>query len=384
MIPEFFQFECPTKIVFGRGLAQNFSQELSQLPVSRLLVVTDPVLRKIGLVDKVVQGLQVEVGGIFDQVPVNSELGAVKAADQMARDTGCDGILAIGGGSAIDTAKAANILLSEGGDLTDYVGAQVLTRPLKPLIVIPTTAGTGSEVTNVAVILDESQHLKIPFNDRFLMPHLAVLDPEMTATMPPLVTAATGMDALTHAIEAYTGLQANPVSDALAYQAVQLIHRHLAEAVKNGQNLDARAGMQVAACLAGLAFAHSMVGVVHSVSHTLGGLFHVPHGVGNAIFLPWGLTYNLDAIQDKLASLAQAFSIPLTGRAAAEAVVERVRGLNQELNALCGLPITLQQAGVPEAELAAVADGAVLDGSSFYNPREVDAEALLPYLQKAY
>ncbi len=326
-------------------------------------------------------------------------MSAARACAEQARAASAAALLAVGGGSVIDTAKAANILLSEGGDLVeDYSGAGTLTRPLKPLVAVPTTAGTGSEVTQVAVILDAAGHTKLAFTDRFLLPSLAILDPELTLSLPPGFTAGTAMDAMTHAVEAYVGTQASPFADALAYEAVRLITAHVERACRDGADLEARGALLIASCMAGMAFTHSMVGCVHGMAHSVGGICGVPHGAANAILLPFGLEYNFDFISEKLARMAPALGV---SRAAAEAaavapaggnrstetarqIIAAIRALTARLHEVAGLPVTLHEAGVPEGVLPAVAEATVMDGTSFYNPREVEAAAILEKLREAY
>jgi alcohol dehydrogenase class IV len=389
MLTEFFQFHLPTKVIAGAGLASDFGTELAELHISRPLIVCDPVVRKIGLADKVIAGLEaagITPGGIYADVPPNSEMQHVRQVAALFQETNCDSLIALGGGSTIDTAKVANIMVSEADDIENFIGVELLTRPLKPLVVIPTTAGTGSEVTNVAVILDEAQNIKISFQDRHLLPKLAVLDPELTMTMPPQVTAATGMDALTHAMEAYMGPQASPFSDAMAYTTVQLVHQSLVTAVREPQDVEARMAMLVAACMGGIAFSHSMVGIVHAMSHTVGGLFHVAHGTANSILLPHGLRYNVPVVAAKLAQLAPALGVAPAADADAtcERIIAAVDQLKAQLHALCGLPQRLREVGLTEADLPAVAAGAMMDGTSFCNPREMDEETVLAALQAAY
>ncbi len=391
MLPEFFEFYSPTKIVFGIGLARDFQTELEALGTKRLFVVSDRAIKELGLVDKVTDGLQssaTEVAGEYLEVPPNAELSAVVACSEQAKSCGADGFLAVGGGSVLDAAKAANILLCEGGNLLeDHSGAQTLTRPLKPLIAIPTTAGTGSEATMVAVVYDRENEVKIPFTDKFLLPNLAVLDPEMTASLPPKLTASTAMDALTHAIEAFVGLQSSPIPDALAYGAVELIFGNVAEACKDGRNMEARGALSIASNMAGIAFSHSMVGCVHAMAHALGGLYRVPHGVANGILLPHGMEYNFEQIKGKLPKLAPAVGVEaggLAADAAAERTIEAVKALRLELHRMDALPLNLREVGVPEEGLQAVAEGAVMDGTSFYNPREMSAEDILAHLKNAY
>lgn len=390
MIPEFFEYSLPTKVVYGEGLVNDFSAELAGIPAKKFFVITDKVIRKIGLADKVIEGLKnsgAEFAGIYDDVPENSEVKVCIAAAEAAKASGAEGILAVGGGSVIDTAKAANILFTLGGDLVeDYSGAETITENLKPLIVIPTTAGTGSEVTGAAVIYNEEEQVKSPFTDRHLLPVLAILDPEMTYTMPAKITAATGMDALTHAVEAYVGVNSSPFSDALALGAIKMIRQHLINACQNPEDAEARGGMLIASCLAGTAFNHSMVGIVHGMAHTIGGLHHAPHGMANSICLPYGMMYNLEECVDAFASLAHYFGEDTKGKEPLEAAnlaVEAVFKLRKQLKEVAGLPDRLSEIGIKEEDLEAIAEGTVMDGTSFYNPREVEAEIVLEYLKKA-
>jgi alcohol dehydrogenase len=391
VLPEFFEFHNPTKVVYGEGIATDLQAELAQLPARRYFVVSDGVIDGIGLLANVKAGLEsagVVVAGEFLDVPQNSEVKVVEACAEAAAECGADGWVALGGGSVMDTAKAANILLCEGGDLVqDHSGAQTLTRPLKPLVAIPTTAGTGSEVTMVAVVYDREARVKTPFTDKFLLPDLAVLDPRITVSMPPGLTASTAMDALTHAMEAYVGPQWSPHSDALAAEAIRLVFGSVEAATRQGNDLDARGALLIASNLAGIAFTHSMVGCVHGMAHSVGALCHVPHGVANAILLPHGLDYNFEEIKEKLAALAPAVGRATAGMAverAAAQVIQAVRELTVRLNALGAIPLRLRDAGVPEQMLPEVAELTVMDGTSFYNPREVVAEDILDTLKRAF
>lgn len=392
MLPEFFEFYNPTKVVYQAGVATDLKPELDIIGIQKYFIVSDHILDEIGLVQKVADGLTdagFEVTGKFLDVAQDARLKDVKTCAEKIKSSGAQGILSIGGGSVIDTAKAANILFSEGGDLVeDYSGAHTLTRPLKPHVVIPTTAGTGSEVTMIAVIYDAENKEKLSFPDKYLLPNLAVLDPEMTLSLPPKMTAATGMDALTHAIEAYVGPQASPISDAFAAGAIELIVKHLVNATQNGgEDIEARGGMLIASTMAGIAFTHSMVGCVHGMAHATGALYRVPHGVANAIFLPFGMEYNFEEIKTKLARLAPLMGEDVRDPSAEEAarrVIAAVRRLTGKLNELGALPLRLRDVGVPEDGLVAIAEGALNDGTSFYNPREMDQDELLPFIQKAY
>jgi alcohol dehydrogenase class IV len=391
MLPEFYEFYNPTKVVYGVGIASDFQAELDALGVEKYFIVSDKVIRDQGLVKKVADGLisaGITVTGEFLDVPPNSAIKTVYSCAEQAKSSGAQGLIAIGGGSAIDTAKAANILISEGGDLVeDYSGIHTLSRPLKPLVVIPTTAGTGSEVTMVSVIYDEKNKEKLAFSDKFLLPSLAVLDPQMTTSMPPGLTASTAMDALTHAIEAYVGTGWSPVSDIFAAGAVELIFKNILQATENGEDLEARGNLLVAANLAGTAFSHSMVGCVHGMAHATGAIFHVPHGIANAILLPHGMEYNFDEIKEKLAKLTPFMGVAISGLSVEESAakaIEAVRSLTAKLNEMGALPLRLRDVGVPVEGLSELAEYAVNDGTSWFNPREVIAEELLLHIKNAY
>ena len=391
MLPEFFEFYNPTRVVYGVGIASDFKAELDVLGIGKYFIVSDKVINDLSLVNKVLDGLTsagIEVTGEFVDVPQDAEIKAVNACAEQATTSGAEGLIAIGGGSVIDTAKAANILICEGGDLMgDHAGAHTLTRPLKPLVVIPTTVGTGSEVTLVAVVYDEENKVKMPFTDKFLLPSLAILDPEMTLSMPPKLTASTAMDALTHAVEAYVDLQWSPVSDALAAGAVQLIFENVVQATEHGGDLEARGGLLVGSNLAGIAFSHSMVGCVHSMAHAVGGVCRVPHGVANAILLPHGMEYNFEEVKHKFAKLAPIMGEEVSGLSgddAGQKAIEAVRKLTGTLNRMGALPLSLREVGVSEDDLPEIAEAAVMDGASFYNPREVVADEILVHLKNAY
>lgn len=385
-----YQFFLRTKVLFQAGAALDFSNELNQLGLSKIYLVCDPFFAKNGLAAKVRQGIEAagaQVVGLFSEVPPNSELKTVEECARQAIEAGAEGIVALGGGSAIDTAKAANILLSLGGDLVnDYSGSQTISQDLRPLIAIPTTAGTGSEVTSSAVIYDAVNRLKLSFNDSHLVPSLALLDPELTLTVPPQITAMTGMDAMTHAIEAVTSIQANPMSEALAMKAIELLRQNLLATVRDGSDLERRGHLMAAANMAGIAFDHAMVGVVHAMSHATGGIAHVPHGMANSIYLPYGMEYNLEVAAAGYARMAPAFGIPESRdeEADARAVIQAVRDLRSDLHQACGLPQSLREAGVKEEDLAEIARNAVDDGTSFFNPREVIEEEVLAKIREAY
>jgi len=344
------------------------------------------VLHEAGLALKVIDGLTgsgVTVGGIFDDVPPNSEVQVVERGAEIAAAAGCDMLIALGGGSVMDTAKGMNVLLSEGGSLLDYEGAGLITHPLRPFIAIPTTAGTGSEVTIAAVIRDEAQGLKLEFNSPFMMPDLAILDPELTVSLPPGLTAATGMDALTHAIESVISTGSQPLSDALAIGAIKLIAANLRQAVAHGDDLEARGNMLLAANMAGIAFSNALLGIVHAMAHPCGGRYGVPHGIANSILLPYGMEYNLPACADRLAEVAAALGVDTRGmddEAAALAGIAAVR----QLAADCGLPARLSEVGVPRDGLAQLAADSQGDAMMMTNPLYAGEEEVLALYEAAY
>lgn len=391
MLPEFYQFHQPTKVVFGEGMISDFAHELEELKAENYFIVSDHVINDLGWVQTLKQGLQENgfaVTGEYFDVPQDASVQVVETISHMAANSGAQGLIAIGGGSVIDAAKAANFLFTNGGDLIeDYSGAATLTSPLKPLVVIPTTAGTGSESTLVAVIYDVENHTKLAFSDKYLLPDLAVLDPAVTRSLPPAMTAATGMDALTHAIESYVGVDASPHAQALAGSAIELIFNNIVTATKNGDDLQARGAMLIAANMAGIAFSHSMVGCVHSMSHAVGGIARVAHGVANAILLPHGMEYNFETCKDQFAKLAAIMGVPLTGLSVEEAgrgAIAAVRNLLDQLHNIGALPLHLKEAGVSEESLPAIAAAAVEDGTIVYNPREVIEEEILAHLKNAF
>jgi alcohol dehydrogenase len=391
VIPQYYQFDCPVKILSGHKALSNLPYEADLMGLKKAMVVTDPGVVAAGLLKHLksaIEGTKFKLGAIYDKTPPDSSNHVANEVAEIYRKNKCDCLLAIGGGSCIDTAKAANIVISEEtDDLMKFQGADNLTKPTKPMIVIPTTAGTGSEVTLAAVIRNVDTDRKMPFMSDRLYPRLAIIDPVMTMTMPPKVTAATGMDALTHAIEAYYGLQKNPISDALALSAIDLTFQYLAACTEKGSDKEARLAMANAALIAGIAFSNSMVGIVHALAHSCGGVAHVPHGVANAILLPFGMEYNLKKAPERIATMAQYMGIkdlPDKVNERAKAAIQAVRDLNKKLNKLSGIPLTLADAGVAEDQLSEIAKASVNDGSCLYNPEDITVKSALAVLKKAY
>lgn len=394
MSKAYFEFFCPVKTIAGHKALEHIPFELQTLGASRPLIITDAGVKNAGLLNNVLPVFQdagIEIADIYDNVPPDSSTKIVTDIAALYRSKSADSIIAIGGGSVIDTSKGVNILVSEGGDdLRKYSGAGILKRPLKPLFVVPTTAGTGSEVTLVAVISDSVSGAKLPFTSYFLLPNAAVLDPRMTLTLPPSITAATAMDAMTHAIEAYTCLAKNPLSDAYASQAIRKISENVLHVMDNPQDADARLELALAATMAGIAFSNSMVGLVHALGHALGALCHVPHGVCMNVFLPYVLEYNMEVNADIVGELL----LPLAGaevyaatpkQVRGERALQRIRALRDELYARVKLPRRLSETGkVTREQLAQLASIAMDEGPILFNPKEMDYEEALALLERAW
>ena len=394
MAKPYYEFFCPVKVIAGHAALEHIPFELATLGAKRPMIITDKGVlanKLLTPVEAAFESTEIEIGLIFDEVPPDSSLETVRAAAQAYRANNCDAIIAVGGGSVIDTAKATNILVTEGGDdLLKYSGAHNLPRPLKPFFVIPTTSGTGSEVTLAAVVSDNQKNVKMAFASNYLMPHAAILDPRMTQTLPPHLTAMTAMDAMTHAVEAYTCLAANPISDAYATAAIKKISNNLFKVLDNPTDAEGRLELAQASTMAGIAFSNSMVGIVHSLGHALGAVAHLPHGLCMNLFLPYVLDYNKDVNGDKIAELL----LPLAGadiyaqtpaNQRADKTIAMINTIRDRLNALTKLPRTLSETGkINKDQLDAVADKALNDGSIIYNPKEATFKDLKSILEKAW
>jgi len=394
MAKPYYEFFCPVKVIAGNAALEHIPFELATLGAKRPMIITDKGVRGNQLlapIEAAFESTDAVIGCIFDDVPPDSSLDTVRQAAALYRENQCDAIIAVGGGSVIDTSKATNILVSEGGDdLLQYSGAHNLPKPLKPFFVIPTTSGTGSEVTMVAVVSDKAKNVKMAFASYYLMPHAAILDPRMTLTLPPHLTAMTAMDALTHAVEAYTCMAANPISDAYATAAIKKICSNLFNVLDNPNDSQGRLELAQASTMAGIAFSNSMVGLVHSLGHALGAVAHLPHGLCMNLFLPYVLEYNKEVNGDKIADLL----LPLAGadiyaqtpaHLRADKAITTIQAMRDRLFSLTKLPRTLQETGkVTESQLDEVAEKALNDGSIIYNPKEASFEDLRSILQKAW
>jgi alcohol dehydrogenase class IV len=386
-VNEFFEFCLRPRVMFRAGLSREISNEILGMGARRPFIVADAGVVAAGLIEPIQAGLEgaVEVCGVFSDVPANSSVAAVERGAALAREAGADLLIAVGGGSPIDTAKGMRILLTEGGQLLDHQGYNLLTRPLMPMIAIPTTAGTGSEVTSWAVIRDERTGVKTTFSSTLLGPDLAVLDPDMTLSLPPRLTAATGVDALTHAIEAFVGSNANPLTDSLALQAIDMISNNLREATYNGAEREPRGLMLIASCIAGIAFSSSggCLGIVHALAHAIGGLYDVHHGTANAILLPHGMRFNSVTVPNRFARIARYMGVNAGGRGEEDVIEDGISAV-EALIADCNLPQRLRDVDVPQASFAALAELALTDPAMYTNPRQAGLEDAMELLEAAW
>ena len=380
---DFYQYSWQTRVVAGRDLLDSVGFEFMKEGARRVFLVTDQVIRGTGLVERVESGVAdggLEVAGVFDDVPQDSATTTVEACAAAAKEASADSFLAVGGGSVMDTAKVATVLFEHGGTVHDYEGIYALPRaqdglgeplPLPPLACIPTTAGTGSEVSMAAVVKDHEAKVKLELADFPLYPRLAILDPASTRTLPPQIAASTGMDAMTHAIEGYVTPEWSAHNDATALHALRLIRANLERAVHETDNDDARGNMLIAASLA----ITLSLGATHSMSHPCGAHFGVAHGVANAINLPHVVRFNAaggDDIAERYRDVAEALGAETGG--SAEAIGEALAGHLSTLTHSLGLPQRLSEVGVPEAGIPELVEGAMGDGCTLLNPREPSEE----------
>jgi alcohol dehydrogenase class IV len=378
------RFRQPAFVRYGFGVSAQTGDEAQQLGLTRVLIVTDGGVRGAGLTDGIVTSLE-EAGiayEVFDGVEPNPTTVIVERTSAHLAAMGADGVVAIGGGSPMDTGKAAAFLATNGGKVDDYRARDSVKLPPLPCIAIPTTAGTSSEVTNNVVFTDPETHYKFGIGSPNAAAARALIDPELTLTMPRSLTAATGMDALTHALESYISKGAYDLTEVLALGAIQLIGRWLPVAVKDGQNRRARERMMMACLLGGVAFNQSRLVIVHPMSHPVSGWCNTPHGVANAILLPHVMAFNVEHAADKLALIAEALGVDTTGLSipeAAQAAVDKVRSMNEEL----GIPPGLSAVEVPSELIHPMATDAIKSGNIPLNPRPTTYEDIVAIYEGA-
>jgi len=374
----------PSVNIIGPGAIQEVVTEIKQLKLNKLLLVTDKVLRSVGIVQKVTDLL--EAGGvdyiIFDDVKPNPTVANVNTGLLVYKNAKCDGILSIGGGSPQDAAKAIGILVTNGGDIVNYEGIGKSRNKSVPIVAINTTAGTASEVTINYVITDEERKIKMVIVDPNCLASVAVNDPELMIAKPAGLTAATGMDALTHAIEAYITKGSFRLSDTLALEAIKLIGETLETAVKDGTNIEARSKMAWASYIAGLSFSNCGLGIVHSMAHQLGSEYDLPHGVANAILLPYVEAFNFDSNPQKFANIAAALGKDISGLSTNDAGKLAIEAL-QEMAVQLKIP-ALRDTAFKVADADKLSAQAMNDVCTGGNPKEVTVEEIKQIYLTAY
>ena len=377
-------FFIPCVTLIGPGCARETGPRAKALGAKKALIVTDAGLHKMG-VSTLIEGYLHEAGlqaVIFAGAEPNPTDLNVHDGVKVYQDNGCDFIVSLGGGSSHDCAKGIGLVTAGGGHIRDYEGIDKSSVPMTPLIAINTTAGTASEMTRFCIITNSSTHVKMAIVDWRCTPLIAIDDPRLMVAMPPSLTAATGMDALTHAVEAYVSTAATPITDACAEKAISLIGEFLPKAVANGEDMEARAAMCYAQYLAGMAFNNASLGYVHAMAHQLGGFYNLPHGVCNAVLLPEVCVFNLIACPERYAEIAVALGETTTGLstiAAAEAAVAAIRRLARDV----GIPRNLAQLGVKEGDLAVMAGNAKKDACQLTNPRLASHEQVVGMFKAA-
>ncbi|MEM7309193.1 MAG: iron-containing alcohol dehydrogenase [Planctomycetota bacterium] len=369
-------FRLPTRVALASGAIARLPEAVGALGAERVLLVTDPGVAAQPFADAAAASLGAGCA-TFSEVESNPRVATVERIAAAAREHGAELLVGLGGGSVMDAAKAAAMLATSGGDLRDYIGKERFTRAPLPLIAAPTTAGTGSEVTWVAVISDEERRTKVSIKGDGMFPRAALVDPDLLAGLPSELIASTGLDALTHAVEATTGAEANPTSDALAERSIELSFRFLARAVRDPRgDAEAREGVAAASCLAGMAFGNADVAGVHCLSETLGGLYDVPHGLANAMLLAPVLRSHGDAVATRLAELEARVAQGSPAAGGPDRFLARIERLVGEV----GIP-PFSSLGIPAADHAAIAAGSVENGSNASNPRPMAADDYLAVLR---
>jgi alcohol dehydrogenase len=366
------KFEIP-EIIFGRGSLKQLGQCSRRMGGDKILLVTDPGITAKGWIDEALGYLDQEglKSVVYDNVVSNPRSYQVEQGAQEYSRKGCDVIVAIGGGSPMDTAKGIAILVSNQGRIEDYVGCNLITQPIPPLICVPTTAGTGSDVSQFAIIADQEKKIKMTILSRAIMPDISLIDPRLLQTKSAELIASTGMDALTHAIEAYVSSLSWPLTDPHASHAIKLVFRNLKEAVQK-KSLDPLEGMAIASLEAGAAFSNAILGAVHALAHPLGGRYDMHHGLANSILLPVVLKKNLEHAPDKYALIANAMGVNTRGKTSVEAaqqVPEKIESLIKALH----IPTKLSQVGVKREDIPSLARDAAEDLCMMTNPQRYNA-----------
>ncbi|PVZ85464.1 L-threonine dehydrogenase [Serratia sp. S1B] len=377
-------FFIPSVNMIGSGSLEHAVKAMKENGLHRVLIVTDKVLNSIGIVTQVQQLLAAQEidSYVYDDTHPNPTTENVKQGLALLHQHHCNSVISLGGGSPHDCAKGIALVAANGGEIKDYEGVDRSTKPQLPMVAINTTAGTASEMTRFCIITDETRHIKMAIIDKHVTPLLSVNDPQLMVGMPKGLTAATGMDALTHAVEAYVSTAANPITDACALKAVTMITQSLRDAVTNGQDMQARENMAYAQFLAGMAFNNASLGYVHAMAHQLGGFYDLPHGVCNAILLPHVQTFNASVAAGRLKDIAAAMGIEVSGQSdqqGAALCLAAIRQLAKDVN----IPAGLRELNVKEEDFDTLATNALKDACGFTNPIQARHEQIVAIFKAA-
>ena len=377
-------FYMPSLNVMGSGSLAEAVNYIKAQGFKKGLIVSDHVLNKIGVVKGFTDLLdQQQIASIvFDRAQPNPTVGNVNDGLAVLKQHSCDFVVSLGGGSPHDCAKGIELVASNGGEIADYEGLDQSKKPQMPLIAINTTAGTASEMTRFAIITDEKRHVKMAIVDKHTTPVLSVNDPSLMVGMPAALTAATGMDALTHAVEAYVSTAATPITDAVALKAIELIQANLPTAVADGENIVAREQMAYAQFMAGMAFNNASLGYVHAMAHQLGGFYDLPHGVCNAVLLPHVQRYNAQVCPERLRDIASSMGVNVTAMTAeqgANAAISAIEALSSQV----GIPTGLELLGAKASDIPLLAENALKDVCGLTNPKQASHEEICQIFHSA-
>ena len=378
-------FFIPTVNIMGNGCLDEAMTAIRNYGFRKALIVTDAGLAKAGVATLIAEKLALQDidSVIFDGAKPNPSIANVEAGLRVLKEHHCDFIVSLGGGSPHDCAKGIALCATNGGHIRDYEGVDRSAKPQMPLVSINTTAGTASEMTRFCIITDEERHVKMAIVDRNVTPLLSVNDPELMVAMPKGLTAATGMDALTHAIEAYVSTAANPITDACAIKAMELISQNLRQAVNDGKDLTARENMAYAQFMAGMAFNNASLGFVHAMAHQLGGFYDLPHGVCNAVLLPHVQTFNASVCAARLTDVAHALGADVRGLSpeeGAQAAIAAIRTLARDVE----IPAGLRDLGAKLDDIPILATNALKDACGLTNPRKADQGQIEEIFRNAF
>ena len=374
----------PVHTIIGEGCIKEIPRHIKNIGASKALIVTDEGLVKIGTVKMVTDVLDASGNSyvIYSGVKPNPTVSIVNEAKACYDENHCDYIIAIGGGSPIDVGKSVGILATNGGIIEDYNGLELSKKPSAPIIAVNTTAGTGSEVTRAFVVTDEVKKSKMLCVDSNSLAYLAINDPQMMVNMPASLTAATGMDALTHSIEAFVANSRCPFTDGIALESIRLIGQYLVRAVENGHDMEARTNMCWAQYMGGLAFSNAGLGMVHAMAHQLGGFYNTPHGVANAILLPYVMRFNLPNAADRYAEIAKVFGFNTADMTQEQAAMAAILYI-EELKKVIKIPRLADTDFNPE-DAKALALNALQDTGMPENPRQPTVEEVIEVFYQAY